>query len=84
MLFGPHTEHVAEIASALEHAGAGLRVGDADALGRSFAALALDPQERARRIAAGHRFVDANLGALGRAADLVLDVLDRVQPARPA
>ncbi len=84
VLYGPHTEHVAEIATALERSGAGLRVRNANSLGRSFADLALQPEERARRVALGRRFVDANRGALQRAADLVLDVLDRTRPARPA
>jgi len=84
VLFGPHTEHVAEIAAALEQSGAGLRVGSAEALGRSFADLALHPDERARRVALGGQFVDANRGALDRAADLVLDVLDRARSDRPA
>jgi len=84
VLYGPHTEHVTEIAAALDRSGAGLRVQDAAALGRSFADLALRPDERARRVALGRRFVDANRGALHRAADLVLDVLDRNRSDRPA
>jgi 3-deoxy-D-manno-octulosonic-acid transferase len=84
VLYGPHTEHVADIAAALDQSGAGLRIQDAGALGRSFADLALHPDERARRVALGRRFVDANRGALHRAADLVLDVLDRTRPARSA
>jgi len=84
VLYGPHTEHVAEIAAALEQSGAGLRVGNAEALGRSFADLALHPDERARRVALGRQFVDANRGALHRAVDLVLDVLDRARSDRPA
>lgn len=84
VLFGPHTEHVAEIAAALERCGAGVRVRDAEALGRSFADLARQPEEQARRVALGREFVDANRGALNRAVDLVLDVLDRARPAGPA
>ena len=76
VLYGPHTEHVTEIAEALERSGAGVRVATASALGRSFAELALNPAERARRVALGRRFVDANRGALHRTADLILDVLD--------
>ena len=84
VLFGPHTEHFAEIATALETTGAGLRVGNAEALGRSFADLARRPDERARRVALGREFVYANRGALQRATDLVLDVLDRTRSDRPA
>lgn len=84
VVYGPHTDHVAEIAIALERSGAGLRVANADALGRSFAELSQRPEERARRVALGRRFVDANRGALQRTADLILDVLDRSQSAGPA
>lgn len=81
VLFGPHTDHVAEIASALERAGAGTRVADAAALGRAWVALAMDEAERSRRVAAGAAFLAANRGALARAADLVLEVWDRA-PAK--
>jgi 3-deoxy-D-manno-octulosonic-acid transferase len=84
VLFGPHTEHVAEIAAALAQSGAGIRVEDAESLGRSFAELALHAGERARRVALGRAFVDANRGALRRAADLVLEVWDRRQSGRSA
>jgi 3-deoxy-D-manno-octulosonic-acid transferase len=84
VLYGPHTDHVAEIADALERSGAGVRVSSVAALGRSFAQLALRPEDRARRVALGRRFVDANRGALRRAADLIFDVLDRPRPTGPA
>jgi 3-deoxy-D-manno-octulosonic-acid transferase len=84
VLFGPHTEHVAEIAAALTRSGAGLRVENADALGRSFADLAAHPDERARRVGLGRAFLSANRGALHRAADLVLDVWDRSRSGRVA
>jgi len=77
VLFGPHTHHVAEIAAELQRTGAGLRVENADALGRAWAELATQPDERARRVALGREFLAANRGALGRAADLVLAVWDR-------
>jgi 3-deoxy-D-manno-octulosonic-acid transferase len=82
VLFGPHTDHVAEIATALTATGAGLRVENAAALGRAFADLARNPDERARRVALGRAFVAANQGAVRRAADLVLAVLDRAQAER--
>jgi 3-deoxy-D-manno-octulosonic-acid transferase len=84
VLFGPHTEHVAEMAAALVRSGAGSRVETAEALGRSFAVLATDPAERARRVALGREFMDANRGALGRAAELVLGVWDLRQAERSA
>jgi 3-deoxy-D-manno-octulosonic-acid transferase len=82
VLFGPHTEHVAEIATALTVTGAGLRVENSAALGRAFADLARHPDERARRVALGRAFVEANRGAVRRAADLVLAVFDRARAER--
>jgi len=76
VLFGPHTEHVAEMAAALGRSGAGVRVASPEALGRAFAEFAMDHAERARRVALGREFMAANRGALGRAADLVLGVWD--------
>lgn len=78
VLFGPHTGHVAEIAAELERAGAGLRVSDAATLGRTWAALAANPGDRARRAARGHEILAANRGAVQRAGDLVLSVIDRL------
>jgi 3-deoxy-D-manno-octulosonic-acid transferase len=84
VLFGPHTQHVADMADNVERSGAGIRVENADALGRAFAELATHPDERARRAASGRAFLAANRGALGRAVDLVLSVLDRPRPERPS
>jgi 3-deoxy-D-manno-octulosonic-acid transferase len=84
VLFGPHTEHVAEIGFELARSGAGLRVENADALGRAWASLATHPDERARRVALGREFLAANVGALRRAADLVLKVWDRSHTGRLA
>jgi len=77
VLYGPHTEHVAEIAAALTRSGAGMRVDDAVALGRAWADLATRPDERERRVALGRTFLEANRGALHRTVDLVLEVWDR-------
>jgi len=79
VLFGPYTQHVAEISAELQRCGAGTRVENAEALGRAWADLATRPEERARRAALGREFLAANRGALGRAADLVLSVLDRAR-----
>jgi 3-deoxy-D-manno-octulosonic-acid transferase len=84
VLFGPHTDHVNEIATALTLTGAGLRVADAAALGRAFVDLARHPDERARRVALGRTFVESNRGALRRAANLVLGISDRPQTERSA
>jgi 3-deoxy-D-manno-octulosonic-acid transferase len=84
VLFGPHTDHVAEIAAALEGFGAGIRVEDAAALGRRWVELAARPDERARLLARGEAFLAAHRGALRRAADLMLSIRDRDRGGRPA
>ena len=82
--FGPHTHHVAEIASALGAAGCGERVDDAAALGRLWARLAASPDERARRVEAGRAFLEAHRGSLKRSVDLVLGVFDKRVAGRTA
>jgi 3-deoxy-D-manno-octulosonic-acid transferase len=76
VLFGPHTEHVAEIAEALVLSGAGLRVRSADELGAAWLTLLADPAERERRSAVGRTLLAANRGALSRTIRLVVDVLE--------
>jgi len=76
VLFGPHTEHVAEIARTLLTSGCGERVEHGAALGRAWTALATQPDERARRAAIGGRVLDAHRGATGRSVELILNVLD--------
>jgi 3-deoxy-D-manno-octulosonic-acid transferase len=83
VLYGPHTDHVAELAAELDRSGAGVRVEDAAALGRAFSEFALRPAERERRIARGRAFLEANRGAVRRAADLVLTISDRRRPEHP-
>jgi 3-deoxy-D-manno-octulosonic-acid transferase len=70
------------MASEILRAGAGIRVENAEALGKAWAQLATLAHERARRAALGREFLAANRGALGRAADLVLSVLDRSRSER--
>jgi 3-deoxy-D-manno-octulosonic-acid transferase len=84
VLFGPHTEHVAEIARTLTEAGCGLRVADADSLGRQWAFLATHPDERQRLAAVGRTVLAAHRGAMQRAADLVLRVWDGAGARRSA
>jgi 3-deoxy-D-manno-octulosonic-acid transferase len=82
VLFGPHTEHFAEIATSLLRAGAALRVESAPALGRAWARLATSPDECAHLIAAGRGVIGAHRGALHRAVELVLAVADRTRGGR--
>lgn len=82
--FGPHTEHVAELAAALIAAGCGERVENASALGRHWARLVRDRIEHDHRVALGRAFLAAHRGALQRATDLVLQVWDHRAAGRPA
>jgi 3-deoxy-D-manno-octulosonic-acid transferase len=84
VLFGPYTDHVAEIAAALSETGAGLRVENAAELARAWAELALRPDDRARLAARGQAFLAVHRGALGRAAELVLAIRDRTRSGGPA
>jgi len=83
-LFGPHTGHVAEIAEALLAAGAAERVGDGGALARAWIRLAREPDERAKRVRAGRKFLDANRGALDRTLSALSALLDPAPRGRAA
>jgi 3-deoxy-D-manno-octulosonic-acid transferase len=76
VLFGPHTEHFDEPASALEQAGGARRVHSAAELGEALVALLADDGARTRmgRLAAG--VVDANRGALAKTVTLLIDALE--------
>lgn len=72
VLFGPHTEHFAEPAAALERAGGGFRVNDAGDLARTWARLLEDRdyRQQAGRNAAG--VVEGNRGAMDRTVAMIL------------
>jgi 3-deoxy-D-manno-octulosonic-acid transferase len=76
VLFGPHTEHFAEPAEALERAGGGFRVADGADLAARWIRFLQDPDlaEGAGRLAVG--VVEANAGALARTVKLIGDVLE--------
>ncbi len=76
VLFGPHTEHFAEPAAALERAGGARRVRDADELGEVVARLFDDEEERARMGRSACAVVEANRGALDRTVTLLLGALE--------
>lgn len=84
VLFGPHTEHVAEPALALESHGGGIRVADAAALGERLTHLIAS--EAAWRTAGenAREIVTMNQGAITRTADILREVLGRTQPSRDA
>ena len=86
VLFGPYTDHCAEIAAMLLEAGGGVRVSNAEDLVRQMNQWLTD-EEACRRTgeAARHMVLD-NQGALKRSLDLIEDCFRAVRPSssRPA
>jgi len=74
VLFGPYTDHCAEIADLLIHAGGGHRVLGAEDLTRQVVALFSDNKERERMGRSARQVVEQNQGALQR----TLDAIDRL------
>jgi 3-deoxy-D-manno-octulosonic-acid transferase len=72
VVYGPHTENVEEIASALERAGGGIRVATADDLAGTLVSLLRDDARRLEIGRAAEAVVAANRGALRRSVDLIL------------
>jgi len=84
VLYGPHTHHVAELASTLERAGGAVRVRDAAELGREAARLLADPAARRRRVAAATAVLERNRGALDRTVRFLFTMLDRPTRGAPS
>ena len=63
VLVGPHTFNFAEAARAAVHAGAAIRVGDADELFERAATLLADPQKRATMSRCANAFIAEHRGA---------------------
>ncbi len=76
VLFGPHTDSMREPAAALEQAGAGLRVRDAQGLSRSLGSLLGDPERRTQMGQRGMDLVRTRRGALERSVRMLLEVFD--------
>lgn len=77
VLFGPHTEHVAEPAQHLLDAGAAVRVADASELTAACLAWAHDPPGARARGARGREVVVRNRGSVERTIDLILEAAGR-------
>ena len=78
VLFGPHTDHCAEVATLLLNAQGGLVVQDEQDLAQGLQALLRDPAALLRMGQAAQRVVADNQGALQRSADIIATFL----PAR--
>ncbi|MCS6898023.1 MAG: 3-deoxy-D-manno-octulosonic acid transferase [Nitrospira sp.] len=71
VLFGPHTDHCAEVAALLEEAGGGKRVKGTEDLVRLCDEWLRDPRARERAGQAARCVVLDNQGALKRSLDLI-------------
>jgi 3-deoxy-D-manno-octulosonic-acid transferase len=86
VLFGPYTDHCAEIATLLLEAGGAVRVSAADDLARTVCAWLGDPAACRLVGEAARHTVSDNQGALQRSLDLIEACLLQAQPpsSRPA
>jgi 3-deoxy-D-manno-octulosonic-acid transferase len=81
VLFGPHTDHCAEIADLLLQAGGARRVQNGEQLAEEMAALLEDRPALERMGQAARTVVMENRGALKRTLDVIMDVLRAPYPA---
>lgn len=83
VLFGPHTDHCAEVATLLLNACGGRVVEDAQDLAQSLRELLGHPDELKRMGLAAQQVVADNQGALERSAEIIATFLPPPPPARP-
>ena len=75
VLFGPYTDHCAEIAELLIQAGGGRRVSTADDLTQQVIDLFSDCEERKRMGRSARQMLEENQGALQRTVEAVAQLL---------
>ncbi|MBV6470267.1 MAG: 3-deoxy-D-manno-octulosonic acid transferase [Nitrospirae bacterium] len=75
VLFGPHTDHCAEVAALLTNAGGGLVVQNEAELAQVLHSLLRDPVARQRMGQAAQQVVADNQGALSRSAEIIATFL---------
>jgi 3-deoxy-D-manno-octulosonic-acid transferase len=75
VLFGPYTDHCAEIAGLLVQSGGGRRVAGAEALTRELLRLLEQPEEREAAGLRARAVVEQNQGAIQSTADAIDRVL---------
>jgi 3-deoxy-D-manno-octulosonic-acid transferase len=75
VLYGPHTDHFREPVQALQEAGGGTMVENAEALARVFLSYLEHPASGLSAGNAAGQVVKANRGALARSIDLVLEAV---------
>jgi 3-deoxy-D-manno-octulosonic-acid transferase len=84
VLHGPDMTNCAAMAAALDDAGAAIRVHDVASLADAVSRLIADPDERARRAAAGARVAAGGAGAADAVLARLAPWLDALAPALPA
>jgi 3-deoxy-D-manno-octulosonic-acid transferase len=84
VLFGPHTDHCAEVAALLVNAQGGQVVQDEQDLAQGLRELLRDPAIQQRMGAAAQRVVADNQGALQRSADIIATFLRGREPSKHA
>ena len=81
VLFGPYTDHCAEIAELLIQAGGGRRVSTAEDLTQQVIGLFSDREERERMGRSARQMLEENQGALQRALEAIDQLLVQQQRA---
>jgi len=79
VLFGPHTDHCAEIADLLIQAGGGYRVSHQEDLTRQVIALFSDDEQRERMGRSARQVVEQNQGALEQSLEAIEKLLMQQQ-----
>ena len=74
VVFGPHMENFAALASQLVASQGAVRVDDEESLAQNVAVLLHQPDERRRLVENATRVIDSHRGAAMRTAELVLDL----------
>jgi 3-deoxy-D-manno-octulosonic-acid transferase len=77
VLFGPHMENFAALASSLVTQGGAVQVNSATDLCRAMTQLLANPEEREKMVANARTVLDTHRGATARTAQLVVDLLPR-------
>jgi 3-deoxy-D-manno-octulosonic-acid transferase len=84
VLFGPHTDHCAEIAELLIQAGGGYRVSHREDLTRQVIALFSDDEQRERMGRSARLMVEQNQGALEQTLEAIEKLLMQQQASSGA
>lgn len=75
VLFGPHMENFAALATSLVAQGGAVQVNSATELRRAMTHLLANPDEREKMVANARTVLDAHRGATARTAQLVVDLI---------